>query len=134
MAFPPAAEVLARRWWPGPLTVAFGFDPGLERPSWLAGRTEVAVRIPDHEFLRSLLQQTGVLVVTSANLHGAPTPGTAGEVAVGLGSPIDLVVDGGTLRDVPSTLVNLNRPEPCVEREGSISRQAIEDVLRREAP
>ncbi len=134
VAFPPAAEVLARRWWPGPLTVAFGFDPGLERPSWLAGRTEVAVRIPDHEFLRSLLQQTGVLVVTSANLHGAPTPGTAGEVAVGLGSPIDLVVDGGTLRDVPSTLVNLNRPEPCVEREGSISRQAIEDVLRREAP
>ena len=77
VAFTPAARVLARRWWPGPLTLAFGFDPASERPAWLAGRDEVAVRIPDHDFLRSLLARTGVLVVTSANPHGAPTPRTA---------------------------------------------------------
>ena len=55
VAFTPAAEALARRWWPGPLTLAFGFDPGLERPAWLDGRDEVAVRIPDHDFLRAVL-------------------------------------------------------------------------------
>ncbi len=48
----------------GPLTLAFGFGPG-ERPEWLDGRDEVAVRIPDHDFVRELLRTTGVLLVTS---------------------------------------------------------------------
>jgi L-threonylcarbamoyladenylate synthase len=130
VAFTPGAEALARRWWPGPLTMAFGFEPQLDRPSWLEGRTEVAVRIPDHGFLRGLLEQTGVLVVTSANPHGAPTPRTAQDVAEGLGSSVELVVDGGTLRDVPSTLVNVSGPEPSVEREGVIPRSAIADALQ----
>ncbi len=95
------AATLARRWWPGPLTLAFGFEPDLERPSWLDGRTEVAVRIPDHDFLRRLLELTGVLVVTSANAHGAPTPRHARDVAVALGSSADLIVDGGSCRTFP---------------------------------
>ncbi len=124
-----AAEVLAACWWPGPLTLAFGFDPGLERPGWLAGRAEVAVRIPGHDFLRALLEQTGVLVVTSANPHGAPTPRTAHEVGGSLGDGVDLIVDGGTLEDVPSTLVNVHGPEAAVEREGAISQAKIERAL-----
>jgi L-threonylcarbamoyladenylate synthase len=130
VAFTSGAEALARRWWPGPLTLAFGFEPGLERPSWLDGRTEVAVRIPDHDFLRKLLELTGVLVVTSANAHGAPTPRRARDVAVALGSSADLIVDGGELQDIPSTLVNVREPAASVEREGAIPRQAITDVLR----
>jgi L-threonylcarbamoyladenylate synthase len=127
--FTPAADALARCWWPGPLTLAFGFDPGSSRPAWLAGRDEVAVRIPDHEFLRALLARTGVLVVTSANPHGAPTPRTAHDVVAGLGAVVDLVVDGGPLRDVPSTLVNVHAPEPVVEREGAITRAEVADAL-----
>ncbi len=130
VAFTPAAEALARRWWPGPLTLAFGFEGRLDRPGWLAGRAEVAVRIPDHDFLRALLEQTGVLVVTSANPHGAPTPRTAHDVTVGLGTSVDLVVDGGELHDVPSTLVNVNGEEPSVERAGAIPRAAIADALQ----
>jgi L-threonylcarbamoyladenylate synthase len=133
VAYTTAAEVLARRWWPGPLTLAFGFDAARARPAWLEGRTEVAVRIPDHAFLHDLLQETGVLLVTSANPHGTPTPRTAGEVGVELDDQIDLVdlvVDGGPLHDVPSTLVNLNKPVPTVEREGAIARQAIADALQ----
>jgi L-threonylcarbamoyladenylate synthase len=130
VAFTPGAEALARRWWPGPLTLAFGFAPGLDRPGWLDGRDEVAVRIPNHDFLRALLEQTGVLVVTSANIHGAPTARTAQDVADGLGSSVDLVVDGGELQDVPSTLVNVNGREPSVEREGALPRTAITDALQ----
>ncbi len=125
VAFTPAAVALARWWWPGPLTLAFGFDPASERPAWLTGRDEVAVRIPDHDFLRGLLARTGVLVVTSANPHGAPTPRTAHDVAASLGPAVDLVVDGGSLRDVPSTLVNVRGAEPVVEREGAISRAEV---------
>jgi L-threonylcarbamoyladenylate synthase len=130
VAFTPGAEALARRWWPGPLTLAFAFGPAPDRPGWLDGRAEVAVRIPDHDFLRALLEETGVLVVTSANRHGAPTPRTADDVAVRLGSSVDLVVDGGELHDVPSTLVNVSGPEPSVEREGALSRDAIADALQ----
>ncbi len=91
------------------------------------------MRIPDHDFLRALLERTGVLVVTSANPHGAPTPRTARDVAASLGPTVDLVVDGGRLEDVPSTLVNVRGPEPVVEREGAISRAEVERALA-EAP
>ena len=133
VAFTPGAEALARRWWPGPLTLAFGFDPQLERPEWLDGRAEVAVRIPANDFLRAVLQQTGVLLVTSANRHGAPTPRTADDVAGALGSSVELIIDGGELQDVPSTLVNVSAMAPSLEREGAISQHAIHDALR-EAP
>jgi L-threonylcarbamoyladenylate synthase len=129
VAFTPEAQALAQRWWPGPLTLAFGLAAGPDRPGWLDGRAEVAVRIPDHDFLRALLGRTGVLLVTSANAHGAPTPRTSDDVVAGLGSSVGLVVDGGALHDVPSTLVNVNGPEPSVEREGALPRTAIADAL-----
>jgi L-threonylcarbamoyladenylate synthase len=130
VVFTPGAEALARRWWPGPLTLAFGFAAHLDRPAWLDGRGEVAVRIPDHDFLRALLEQTGALLVTSANPHGAPTPRTAHDVVACLGSMVNLVVDGGELHDIPSTLVNVNGAEGSVEREGAIPRAAIERALQ----
>ncbi len=124
-----AAVALAERWWPGPLTLAFGFDAGSARPAWLAGRDEVAVRIPDHDFLRGLLRTTGVLLVTSANPHGAPTARVVDDVAASLGDSVDLIVDDGELNEVPSTLVNVRGGKAVVEREGVISRSEIEDAL-----
>jgi L-threonylcarbamoyladenylate synthase len=124
-----AAEALAARWWPGPLTLAFGFHAGAARPDWLAGREEVAVRIPDHPFLRDLLRATGMLLVTSANPHGTPTARLAGDVATSLGDSVDLIVDGGELTEVPSTLVNVRGEQAVVEREGAIPRAEIEGAL-----
>jgi L-threonylcarbamoyladenylate synthase len=129
VAFGPAASVLAARWWPGPLTLAFAFDTGSGRPAWLDGRDEVAVRIPDHDFVRALLRETGPLVVTSANPHGAATPLTAEAASASLGAFVDLVVDGGALTEVPSTLVSLAGPEAVVEREGAIPASAIRAEL-----
>ena len=123
------AARLAGLWWPGPLTLAFGFAGGPDRPTWLAGRVEVAVRIPDHGFLRGLLTSTGALVVTSANHHGDPTPRTARDAAASLGAFVDLIVDGGRLAEVPSTMVNVRGTEPVVEREGAISREEVAKAL-----
>ncbi len=125
VAFTPDANALARAWWPGPLTLAFGFEQDAERPAWLAGRDEVAVRIPAHEFLRAVLRETGALLVTSANPHGAPTPLTAQDVSDSLGEDVAVVVDNGTLSDVPSTLVNVRARGAVVEREGAISRAEV---------
>ena len=71
----------------------------------------------------------GPLLVTSANPHGAPTPRAAGDVAASLGQSVDLIVDGGELTEVPSTLVNVRAPGAAVEREGAILRDEIERVL-----
>jgi L-threonylcarbamoyladenylate synthase len=124
-----AALTLAAQWWPGPLTMAFSFSNTEVRPEWLAGREEVAVRIPDHAFLLDLVAQTGVLMVTSANQHGSATPPTARGAAGSLAPHVSLVIDGGLLNATPSTLVNMCARQPVVEREGSISRQAIADAL-----
>jgi L-threonylcarbamoyladenylate synthase len=129
VALTPDAHTLATRWWPGPLTLAFAFDPQGRRPEWLAGRDEVAVRIPAHTFLRALLALTGVLVVTSANQHGMPTPRTAADVAADLGRSVELVVDGGSLTEVPSTLVNVAGSRVAVERAGAIPAADIATAL-----
>jgi L-threonylcarbamoyladenylate synthase len=128
------SAALVARWWPGPLTMAFGFDDGARRPDWLAGRTEIAVRVPDHELLRRILARTGPLFVTSANPHGSPTPVTASAVVEALeGSPdaeaVALVIDGGRLTEVPSTLVNVAGARHVIEREGAIPASAVESVL-----
>jgi L-threonylcarbamoyladenylate synthase len=127
--FTPAATALAARWWPGPLTLAFGFSAGAARPRWLAGRDEVAVRIPAHDFLLGLMHLTGVLVVTSANRHGETTPASAAEAGAQLSPHVTLVIDAGTLDSSPSTLVNVSSVAAQVEREGAIGRNEVAAVL-----
>jgi L-threonylcarbamoyladenylate synthase len=124
--FGPEAAALAARWWPGPLTLALGL--GVRRPSWLEGRDEVAVRIPASDFLLQLIARTGVLLVTSANRHGSPTPPSSEEAADMLLAPhVTLLVDGGMLDTIPSTLVNLRTGSPVIERLGAI---AADDIAR----
>jgi L-threonylcarbamoyladenylate synthase len=127
--FSETATILAARWWPGPLTMALGFAAGSTRPSWLIGRDEVAVRIPGQDFLLALMEDTGVLMVTSANRHGEPTSPSAGEAGSRLAPHVDLVIDAGTLTEVPSTLVNVRGNAAVVEREGAISGEAIAAAL-----
>jgi L-threonylcarbamoyladenylate synthase len=127
--FTEAASTLANRWWPGPLTMAFGFAIDSSRPEWLEDREEVAVRIPSCAFLEALLDITGVLLVTSANRHGTPTPLSAHEAAASVSPHADLVIDGGTLHDLPSTLVNVHAAVPVVERAGTIGRDDIAAAL-----
>jgi tRNA A37 threonylcarbamoyladenosine synthetase subunit TsaC/SUA5/YrdC len=67
--------------------------------------------------------------VTSANPHGAPTARVADDAGASLGDSVDLIVDGGELTEVPSTLVNVRREQAVVEREGAIPRAEIEDAL-----
>lgn len=126
----PAQRLLDSDLVPGPLTLVLGFDPNAQRPAWLAGRIEVAIRVPDHDLLREILRQTGPLLVTSANVSGEPTPEDVKAVASSLlGSP-DYVIDGGTLSATPSTLVNCRVSPPRVERVGEVSIETVEEILR----
>ena len=123
---PETAERLLAAFSPGPLTLALAVtDP----PAWLAGRTEVAIRVPADDFLLAVLRATGPLLVTSANLSGQDTPETMAGVLAQLAGEPDLAVDDGPRRTVPSTLVNCNLPTPRVERVGAIPAEQIEKVL-----
>ncbi|MFL6142276.1 MAG: L-threonylcarbamoyladenylate synthase [Labedaea sp.] len=114
---------------PGPLTVALGLRPGAA-PEWLAGRVEIGVRIPADEDLRALLQITGPLLATSANVHAQATRESVAEILADLDGAPDLVIDGGPRDTTPSTLVNCNLPEPVIERLGMLSAEQIEKVLQ----
>jgi tRNA A37 threonylcarbamoyladenosine synthetase subunit TsaC/SUA5/YrdC len=70
-------------------------------------------------------------LVTSANQHGSATPPTADQAAEELGGWVNLMVDGGTLQTVPSTLVNVRSAAAVVEREGAIPKQEVDGVLDR---
>lgn len=123
----PARRLLAA-FSPGPLTLALGLDPG-RAPAWLAGRHEIAIRIPDDAFLLEVLRAAGPLLVTSANLSGQQTPEACPDVLAQLDGAPDLSIDDGPRATVPSTLVNCNLPELRVERVGAVPADQIAKVL-----
>jgi len=127
----PTARRLARLW-PGALTLVVMAAPGL--PSeLLAGGATVAVRLPDHMWLRSLIRALGMpLAATSANLHVGRDPRTAADVAAQLGGALSLVVDGGpTPGPLPSTIVDCVGDEPRLLRAGALPWERVVAELQR---
>jgi L-threonylcarbamoyladenylate synthase len=121
------ASLLAQSFWPGALTIAVGVG---DRPApWLEGRDEVALRAPADELLLALASQSGPFLMTSANRHGAPTPEALEPVLGALYGEPAVALDGGTRGGAASTLVNVNLPEPAVEREGAIPADLIATAL-----
>jgi L-threonylcarbamoyladenylate synthase len=113
------ASRLAARFWPGPLTLVVPVRPGL--PANLSPLPTVGVRMPDHPVARQLMDLTGPLAVTSANLSGASSTRTAQEVFDQLNGRIPLILDGGlTPGGSPSTVVDCTGPQPVILRLGPI--------------
>lgn len=127
---PPAAQCLARHFWPGPLTLVVPRGPRVSDAVAAKGHG-VAVRIPDHPVVLSLLQALAEpLATTSANLSGHPSSLTAEEVMVQLVGRVDLVLDGGPCPGgQASTIVDVTGPSPQILRQGPITGQAIWDAL-----
>ncbi len=119
---PAAATDLAARHWPGGLTLVVPAAARLPA-RLLAGGATVAVRIPDHPWLRQLIRRLQQpLAATSANRHGGPNPRDALDVERELGERIALIVDGGpTPGDIPSTIVDVTGPRPRVLRQGVVT-------------
>lgn len=122
----PQAQRLAERFWPGPLTLVVPRRPDL--PANLSAYPTIGVRMPDHPVALALLNRTGPLAVTSANLSGGANTVTAQEVWDQLAGRIALILDGGrTPGGAPSTVVDCTGPEPVILRPGPIS---LEDLHR----
>ncbi len=129
-----AAEDLAARFWPGPLTLVLRRRAG-SRLSLLvsAGLDTVGVRLPDHPLAQSLLQSAArPIAAPSANPSGLISPTRAEHVRASLGDAVSAVLDGGPCAlGVESTVLDLSGEAPAILRPGGVTAEALEDVLGR---
>jgi L-threonylcarbamoyladenylate synthase len=128
--WPPEAEKLAERFWPGPLTIIV---PKSDRVPDIvtAGLPSVALRMPAHPVALAVIRAAGVpLAAPSANRFTQLSPTTAQHVRDALGDAVDLVLDGGPCTvGIESTVISLTGPIPRILRPGMISQTQIEDVI-----
>ncbi|MGC2110926.1 MAG: L-threonylcarbamoyladenylate synthase [Candidatus Korobacteraceae bacterium] len=128
--WPEEAAVLARAFWPGPLTLVLTKQPAV--PSIVtAGLPTVGVRMPDHPVALALIEAAQVPVAApSANRFSMLSPTTAEHVRRSLGDRVDYVLDGGPCTvGIESTVLSLTGDEPVLLRPGGISRSQIEDLI-----
>lgn len=129
---PAEAFRLAKRFWPGPLTLIFKASP-LGRLV-TGGLETLGVRIPDHPVALDILKAVGIpMAVTSVNRSGEE-PATSGAAADRLfGARIDWMIDGGVCRvKTASSVIDLSHYPYTVIRHGAIHKREVEEVLNRE--
>jgi L-threonylcarbamoyladenylate synthase len=127
------ADILARCFWPGPLTLVLNRQP--DCPVALlttAGLDKIAVRVPANKHAQRLLQICNMpIAAPSANPSGRISPSTADHVHAGLAGRIDLILDGGPCEDgLESTIIDCSGSAPMLLRPGGIARAAIETALQ----
>lgn len=127
---PPLFEALAKRFWPGPLTLLLKAHPGLH-PLLIGPQQTVALRVVGLPCVRMLVRATDRAVTgTSANPSGRPPAATAEEVAAYFGDGVDLVLDAGRLAGgQPSTLVDATTIPPHLVRAGVIGLEDLRAVI-----
>jgi L-threonylcarbamoyladenylate synthase len=125
------ALALAKRFWPGPLTMIL---PAREAvPEFVtAGTGTVGIRWPNAAFALRLVDALNQpITATSANRSGMPASVTAAEVCAQFGDTIDMVVDGGELpARGGSTLLDLTATPARILREGPIAEAELSEMLR----
>ena len=120
------AGLIAEALLPGPYTLVFS-NPA-RRFGWLTGsrKDTIGVRVPDlPEPSAEILRTVGALAATSANLSGGAEPARIEDIPDELKIAAAIVVDGGELAGVPSTVIDFTGKEPRVLREGAVSEAEI---------
>ena len=126
---PGYARALVDEFWPGPLTLVCHQQSSLQ---WDLGETRgtVAVRMPDHDLTREILERTGPLAVSSANKTGMPAATDADQAEEMLGEDVDVIVDDGeSPGGEASTIVDVTGTQGRVLRLGALSLERLNEVL-----
>jgi len=128
---PPAAEQLAERFWPGPLTLIVKRAKSVI-DEVTGGQDTIGLRVPSHPVAQALLQAFGGgIAAPSANRFGHISPTTAGHAREELGDRVDLILDGGACEvGIESTIVDVSGGTPVLLRPGRVSEEEIEAVLQ----
>ncbi len=124
-SFPQKAEILAKAFWPGGLTLIVSKKQSL--PPNISSNGKIGIRIPDHSFIRELIRQTGPLATTSANLSGQPAANIVDDFFPLLGDRLDMTIEDGQVKGgIASTVVDCTVEPLQILREGAISKEEIE--------
>ncbi|WP_048151415.1 L-threonylcarbamoyladenylate synthase [Palaeococcus ferrophilus] len=127
---PKEAELLAKRFWPGPLTIVLPKAGGVPKET-TGGLDSVAVRMPSHEIALALIRASGrPIAAPSANISGKPSPTLAEHVIDDFYGEIACIVDGGeTFIGVESTVIDLTSWPPVLLRPGGLPLEEIERAV-----
>jgi L-threonylcarbamoyladenylate synthase len=126
---PGYARALIEAFWPGPLTLVCHQQSSLQ---WDLGDTRgtVAVRMPDLDITRELLERTGPLAVSSANKTGMPAATDADQAEQMLGDDVAVIIDAGeSPGGEASTIVDVTGTQGRVLRRGALSLEQLNEVL-----
>ena len=128
--FPVTAGLLAKAFWPGPLTMVLPRSSRVPDVVTAGGET-VGVRWPSHPFMQAVIRRCGFpLAAPSANVSNAVSPTNAGHVQRGLGGKIHLIIDGGQAQvGIESTVVDLSGARVRVLRPGMIHAESLAAAL-----
>jgi L-threonylcarbamoyladenylate synthase len=123
-------HVLARRFWPGPLTIIV--PAGSKVPLKLTGGTgRLALRHTRSAVADSLIEFLGTpLIATSANVSGQPTCATGIEVFGTMDGRLDLVLDGGACFGAGATTIDITEPYWRIIKQGAIEERELAEVLK----
>ena len=135
---PQSAYVLARKFWPGPLTMILKKSDAVG--DWITGgQDSVGLRCPSHPWAVALIKAFAGkhhrgLAAPSANTFGRISPTCAQHVRDDLGEKpkgkVDFILDGGQCEvGVESTIINLSGEHPEILRHGAVTRGMLEEAL-----
>lgn len=131
-SIPKDAETLARKFWPGPLTMLLPKNKNIP-DAVTAGKHRVAIRVPQHELCLALLNTLDYpIAAPSANLYGRISPTSPTHVYEQLNSRIPYILDGGICqKGLESTIIGFDKDTVVIYRLGSISIEAIEACIQK---
>jgi L-threonylcarbamoyladenylate synthase len=127
---PATANLLAEKFWPGPLTLILKRSEAVS-DAVTGGQDTVGLRVPAHPVAQALLAAFGgALAAPSANRFGRVSPTRAAHVTQDFVPNAPLILDGDASPiGIESTIVDLSGDHPRVLRPGAISQTAIEETL-----
>jgi L-threonylcarbamoyladenylate synthase len=132
-SIPDAAIKLAETFWPGALTMIFKSQPSLD---WDLGETRgtVALRVPDHKIALALIEETGPLAVSSANLTAQPAAITCQQAFDYLQESVAVYLDSGSSpKGEASTILDMTNLVDSYDKDGKLSTTGVVKVIRRGA-
>lgn len=127
---PEKALVLAKKFWPGPLTMILKKQDKVP-DSITGGLGTVAIRMPSHPVAAELIRSSGVYIAApSANTSGKPSPTRAEHVINDLSGRIDMIIQDDTVDiGVESTIIDLSEEVPTILRPGYITQVMFEEAI-----
>ncbi len=119
----PLEKQVINKFWPGPLTIILKKNNKLSN-SLTGGQYTLGIRMPNNENLRKLIKEFGKpIIATSANIAGEETITNIYMLEQAMKKEINMIIDGGTINSISSTIIKVENNKIIFLREGLISNQ-----------